>query len=190
MSLIGYARVSSADQSLEIQLDALRHAGCERIFQEKRSGRTADDRQEWLECMEFLREGDVLVFTRLDRVGRSMVDLANIGRELQDKGVEVRCLLQPIDTTTAEGRLFWGMLAAFAEYDVDLKRARQKEGIAKAKREGKRIGGRQRKITHEAVDRLLKDGLGASAIARELGCDRTAVYRAHPEGWGPSPIGG
>lgn len=190
MSLIGYCRVSSTDQSLEIQLDALRQAGCDRIFQEKRSGRSIGDRPEWLECMEFLREGDILVFTRLDRVGRSLVDLANIGQALQQKGVEVRCLLQPVDTTTSEGRLFWGMLAAFAEYDVDLKRARQIEGIAKARATGKKIGGRKRKITHEAVDKLLKDGLGASAIARELGCDRTAVYRAHPDGWGPSPIGG
>lgn len=189
MSLIGYARVSSQDQDLGVQIDALRNAGCERIFQEKRSGRTAEDRAVWLECVEFLREGDVLVFTRLDRIGRSLVDLVNIGAGLREKGVEIRCLQQPIDTTTSEGRLLWGILSTVAEFEVDLKRERQREGIERARREGRKIGGRKRRVTRGAVAVLKEQGMGASAIARALGCDRTQVYRAHPDGWGKPPIG-
>lgn len=190
MSLIGYARVSSEDQDLTIQVDMLRDAGCERIFQEKKSGRTIGDRPAWMECSDFLREGDVLVFTRLDRIGRSLVDLLTIGEDLKTRGVEMRCLLQPIDTTTSEGRLLWGILATVAEFEVDLKRERQREGIEKAKAEGKYVGGRRRKITKEDVAALKEEGLGASAIAKRLKCDRTAVYRAHPDGWGANPIGG
>jgi DNA invertase Pin-like site-specific DNA recombinase len=188
MSLIGYARVSSTDQDLTVQLEALRAAGCERIFQEKRSGRSADDRAAWQECLDFLRDGDVLMFTRLDRVGRSLVDLVNIGAQLQAKNVEIRCLQQPVDTTTAEGRLLWGILATVAEFEVDIKRARQREGIERAKREGKYTGGKP-KVTRAKIEALKAEGLGASAIARKLGCDRTTVYRAHPEGWGDAPIG-
>lgn len=190
MAMIGYARVSSADQSLDVQLDQLRAAGCDRIFQEKQSGRTADDRPVWRDCLDFLREGDVLVFTRLDRIGRSLVDLVNIGAALSRKQVEIRCLQQPIDTTTPEGRLMWGILSTVAEFEVDLKRERQREGIERAKREGRKIGGRKRKVTREAVAEMKRQGMGATAIARALGCDKTAVYRAHPDGWGPSPIGG
>lgn len=192
MALIGYARVSSVDQDLGVQVDALHAAGCERIFKEKQSGRTADDRPVWQECLEFLREGDVLVFTRLDRIGRSVIDLVTIGRQLEERGVEVKCLLQPLDTTTPEGRLLWGVLATVAEFEVDLKRERQREGIDRAKAEGRYKGGaKKRKVTADLVRKLRdEDGLGASAIARELRCDRTTVYRALPDGWGPAPRGG
>lgn len=190
MSLIGYARVSSQGQDLGAQIDQLRDAGCERIFSEKFSGRTAADREVWTECLEFLREHDVLVFTRLDRIGRSLVDLVNIGETLRERGVEIRCLNQAVDTTTSEGRLLWGMLAVVAEFEVDLKKARQKEGIARAQREGKKIGGRARRVTREAVAKLKQEGLGASAISKRLKCDPKTVYRAHPDGWGPAPIGG
>lgn len=190
MALIGYARVSSKDQDLGVQVDALHAAGCERIFQEKQSGRTADDRPVWQECLTFLREGDVLVFTRLDRIGRSLIDLVGIGAALRDKGVEIRCLQQPVDTTTAEGRLLWGILATVAEFEVDLKRERQREGIERAKAEGRRIGGRKAKATRERIAPLKAEGLGATEIARRLGCSVRSVYRAHPEGWGPAPIGG
>lgn len=189
MSIIGYARVSSTDQSLAIQLDALEKAGCERIFQEKRSGRSADDRPAWQECVQFLREGDVLVFTRLDRIGRSLVDLATISTELRAKGVEIRCLQQPVDTTTPSGRLMWGLLAVVAEFEVDLKRERQMEGIWAAKAAGRRIGGSAPKVSRARVAELKAEGLGASAIAERLGCDRRTVYRAHPDGWGAQAVG-
>lgn len=189
MALIGYARVSSTDQSLEIQIDALKLAGCERIFQEKHTGRT-DQRPEWKACLEFLREGDVLVFTRLDRLARSMVDLVNIGAQLERDGIAIRCLQQPVDTTTPEGRLLWGILAVVAEFEVDLKAERQREGIARAKADGKKIGGFQKKrVTPEAIGALKDKGLGAREIAKHLGCTAKTVYRNHPEGWGPSPIG-
>lgn len=188
MALIGYARVSSTDQHLESQLDQLRHAGCERIFSEKHSGRD-QERVVWTECMEFLREGDVLVFTRLDRIGRSLQALINIGEVLRERGVEIRCLQQPVDTTTSEGRLMWGILATVAEFEVDLKRERQAEGIRAARAAGKKIGGRKRRITREAVALLKREGLGVTDIARRLNCDRTTVYRAHPDGWGPPAIG-
>lgn len=189
MALIGYARVSSVDQDLTVQVDALHAAGCERIFKEKQSGRSADDRPVWQECLEFLREGDILMFTRLDRIGRSMVDLVNIGAELRRKGVEIRCLQQAVDTTTAEGRLLWGVLATVAEFEVDIKRERQREGIALAKARGV-YKGKKAKITRDLIAPFKADGLGASEIARRLGCSVRSVYRAHPEGWGPAPIGG
>lgn len=188
MALIGYARVSTSDQDLGVQEDALRDAGCERIFKEKASGRSTD-RPEWAECLEFLREGDILVFTRLDRVGRSLVDLVNIGAALQERGVGIKCLFQSVDTSSSEGRLMWGVLAVVAEFEVDLKRERQKEGIQRAKAEGRGYKGRKRKATKGQIRKLLAQGLGATAIARELGCDRSAVYRAHPEGWGEAPMG-
>lgn len=191
MALIGYARVSSKDQDLGVQVDALHAAGCERIFQEKQSGRSAVERPVWVECLEFLREGDILVFTRLDRIGRSLIDLVNIGRTLEERGIEVKCLQQPLDTTTPEGRLLWGILATVAEFEVDLKRERQKEGIERARAEGRYKGTKKRKVTAEIVREMRDErGLGASAIARELGCDRTTVYRAVPDGWGPAPMGG
>jgi DNA invertase Pin-like site-specific DNA recombinase len=188
MAKIGYARVSSPDQDLTVQIEQLEAAGCERIFREKASGRKAE-RPVWLECLRFIREGDVLVFTRLDRIGRSLVDLVNIGTQLQVMGVQIMCLQQPVNTTTPEGRLMWGMLAAFAEFEVDLKGARQREGIDKAKAAGK-YKGRKAKITRAAVAGLKGQGLGASDIARDLGCSRRTVYRAHPEGWGDDPPGG
>lgn len=189
MALIGYARVSTSDQDLGVQEDALHAAGCERIFKEKQSGRTADDRPVWQECLEFLREGDILVFTRLDRISRSVVDLVNIGAYLREKGVEIRCLQQSVDTTTAEGRLLWGILATVAEFEVDLKRERQREGIERAKANGT-YKGRKPKVTRDVIAEEKAKGLGASEIARRLGCSVRSVYRTHPEGWGPSPIGG
>ena len=188
MALIGYARVSSTDQSLDVQLDALRDAGCDRIFQEKQSGRSADDRPVWQECLEFVREGDVLVFTRLDRIGRSLVDLVSIGAELTERQIGIRCLQQPVDTTSMEGRLMWAILAAVAEFEVDLKRERQREGINKARRSGKKWGGGKPRISRETVAALKAAGFGASVIAQRLGCDRKTVYRAHPDGWGESPF--
>lgn len=187
ISLIGYARVSSRDQDLGVQVDALRAEGCDRIFQEKRSGATAEDREAWQECLEFMREGDILMFTRLDRIGRSLADLAKIGEILREKGVEIRCLQQQVDTTSAEGRLLWGILATFAEFELDIRKGRQREGIDRARQDGTKYKGRKRKVTKERVAELKATGLGATAIARELRCDRTAIYRAHPNGWGPRP---
>lgn len=190
MALIGYARVSSTDQSVDLQCDQLRDAGCERIFSEQRSGTTRQGRTALAECLEFIREGDTLVVCRLDRLARSLPDLIDIIRGADAKGVTFRCLHQAVDTTTSEGRLMLSMLGAFAEFESDIRRERQREGIEKARLEGKKIGGRKRRVTREQVANLKTQGKGASEIARLLNCDRTAVYRAHPDGWGPAPIAG
>lgn len=183
MAIVGYARVSSTDQDLTVQLDALRGAGCEKIFDEKMSGRT-QERTAWKECRAYLREGDVLVFTRLDRLGRSVQDLIDIEADLRHRGVTLRCLQQGIDTGTIEGRLLWGILAAVAEFEIELKRERQKEGIKRAKDAGIKIGGRKRKADETKIRRLRAQGLNAKAIAEALGCARSNVYRAVPDGWG------
>lgn len=139
MALIGYARVSSADQSLDIQLAQLQEAGCIRIFSEKKTGTTAKavERPELALCMAYLREGDVLLVTRLDRLARSSVDLFNLVSELDKRGAVFKCLLQPeVDFSTPVGRMALGMLSVFAQFDNDQRKARQREGIEAAKLRG------------------------------------------------------
>lgn len=177
MSIYGYARVSTPDQDLSIQRDALRVAGCEIIREEKISGTSRQGREELKTLLEFLREGDTLVVTRLDRLARSMDDLSSIARELQDKGVALKATEQPVDTSSAAGKAFFQMLGVFAEFETNLRRERQMEGIAKAKAEGV-YKGRKPSIDVEAVKRMRDDeGLGATEIARALGIARTSVYR-------------
>lgn len=177
MAIIGYGRVSSTGQSLEVQLEQLRAAGCEKIFAEKRSGTTRDGRDELEACLDWVREGDVLCVTRLDRLARSMVDLRSIVDALQAKGVGFRAIQQgSIDTTKAEGKLLLNLLASFAEFETDLRKSRQAEGISKAKEKG-RYKGRPSTISAADVARLKADGLGATAIARTLGIGRASVYR-------------
>ena len=177
MAIYGYARVSTTDQDLGLQRDALRAAGCEIIREEKVSGTKREGRQELATLLQFLREGDTLVVTRLDRLARSMDDLSSIARELQEKGVALKATEQPVDTSTAAGKAFFQMLGVFAEFETNLRRERQTEGIAKAKAEGVYKG---RKPSIDAVEvKRLRDaeGLGATEIARRLGIARTSVYR-------------
>jgi DNA invertase Pin-like site-specific DNA recombinase len=181
--LVGYARVSSAGQSLEVQLEQLKEAGCEKVFAEKKSGRKADNRAELQSALEFVREGDVLVVTRLDRLARSVDDLRKIVMEtLGAKGVGFRCIAQgALDTTRAEGRLFLTFLAAFAEFEADIRRDRQLEGIAKAKAEHpERYTGRPAKIDKEAIRALYDSGLKPPQIAQQLQIGLASVYRALP----------
>ena len=112
--LVGYARVSSIGQSLDVQLQKLQDAGCTKVFAEKKSGRQYENRKELQACLNYVREGDVLVISRLDRMARSVLDLAKIADLLQQKGVALRVLDQSIDTTTSEGRLMFSLLGAFA----------------------------------------------------------------------------
>ncbi len=190
MALIGYCRVSSTDQNPTAQREALHAAGCERIFEEYKSGAKRDGRQQLQEALEFVREGDTLVLTRLDRMARSLKDLLELATYLRERGVNLQCLFQPIDTSTPEGRLFYAMLGAFAEFELELRRERQKEGIASAKAKGKYLGGGIRKITKDMVLEALDAGAcGPSEVARRLGCNKATVYRAYPDGpWGPSPF--
>lgn len=120
MSRIGYARVSSTGQSLEVQQAKLNKAQCDRIYQEKRSGRTAE-RPEFQACMNYLREGDTLVITRLDRLARSVVHLAQLAERFQEEGIDLIVLDQNIDTGTSTGRLMFNMLASIAEFENDLR---------------------------------------------------------------------
>jgi len=173
----GYARVSTKEQDLTLQIEALTKAGCEVIREEKRSGTTVTDRDELAILMDFIREGDELVVTRIDRLARSMRDLQNIVHELKTKGVTLLCTEQPIDTSTSAGKAFLDMLGVFAEFETNLRKERQAEGIAKARSKGV-YRGRTATIDAEAIKELADTGLGATAIARQMGINRATVYRA------------
>lgn len=175
---IGYARVSSTGQSLEVQQDQLSAAGCEKVFAEKRSGTSMTGRQALEDAIEFAREGDTLIVTRLDRLARSGSDLQNIVTRLNAKGVGFRCLQQgAVDTTTGMGKLVLGILGAVAEFEADIRKERQLEGIAKAKEAGV-YKGRKPSVNVEAVKALKLSGKGPAEIAKELGIGRASVYRA------------
>src|ERR1700754_3827315 len=139
MTVIGYARVSTTDQNLELQENALRAAGCDLIRAEKRSGTTTAGREELKTVLAFLRAGDVLMVTRIDRLARSIGDLQDIVRTVKAKGAVLKATEQPIDTGTA-GKCFLDMLGVFAEFETNLRKERQMEGIAKAKSEGRYKG--------------------------------------------------
>lgn len=176
--LVGYARVSSIGQSLEVQLEALEAAGCEKLFSEKRSGTSTAGRDSLAEAMDFVRAGDTLLVTRLDRLARSAGDLHAIVKRLADKGVEFRCLQQgAIDTSTSTGKLLLGMLASIAEFEADIRRERQREGIDRAKAAGV-YKGRTPSVNGTEVRSLREQGLGASEIATRLKIGRASVYRA------------
>lgn len=179
--LVGYARVSSSSQSLDVQLEALASAGCEKVFSEKRSGTTTTGRDELLDALAFVREGDTLVVTRLDRLARSAGDLHNIVKQLTEKGVAFDCLQQSgMCTSSSTGRLLLGVLASIAEFEADIRRERQREGIDRAKAAGVYKG--RRPTVDAAQVRALRDqGLGGTEIAKVLGIGRASVYRALSE---------
>ena len=172
----GYARVSTNEQDLTLQIDALEKANCSVIRKEKVPGTKLDNREELNTLIEFLREGDELVITRIDRLARSLRDLQNIVHLLNKKGVTLVATDQPIDTSSSAGKAFLDMLGVFAEFETNLRRERQAEGIKKAKANGV-YKGRKTTIDRQAVEELKASGLGATAISRQLNCDRTSVYR-------------
>jgi DNA invertase Pin-like site-specific DNA recombinase len=176
VTTIGYARVSTTNQDLSIQEAALRAAGCEVIRTEKRSGTTTKGRTELHTVLEFMRKGDVLMVTRVDRLARSIGDLQDIVRALKAKGAALKATEQPIDTSTAAGKCFLDMLGVFAEFETNLRRERQLEGIAKAKAAGV-YRGRKPSVDAVEVKRLKAEGLGASQIAKRLKIGRASVYR-------------
>jgi DNA invertase Pin-like site-specific DNA recombinase len=161
--LVGYARVSSTGQSLEVQLDQLKAAGCEKVFAEKKSGMTTDGRDALAEAIDYVREGDTLIVTRLN-----------------SKGVSFRCLQQgAVDTTSSMGKLVLGILGAVAEFEADIRRERQKDGIEKVRQQHpERYRGRRPTVDAERIRELSAQGMGPSAIARETGYGRMTVYRA------------
>ena len=176
MAVYGYARVSTTGQDLTVQEEALKGAGCEVIRNEKVSGASREGRKELDTLLEFLREGDTLVVTRIDRLARSIRDLQNLVHDLQARGVTLRATEQPIDTSTAAGKAFLDMLGVFAEFETNLRRERQTEGIAKAKANGV-YKGRKPTIDPEEVVKLRADGIGATEIAKRLKIGRASVYR-------------
>jgi DNA invertase Pin-like site-specific DNA recombinase len=177
MARIGYARVSTTDQDLAIQLETLKAAGCDPIRAEKASGTSTTGRTELSIVLDFIGKGDTLVVTRIDRLARSIGDLQDIVRTLKAKGAVLQATEQPIDTGTAAGKAFLDMLGVFAEFETNLRRERQMEGIAKAKAAGV-YKGRLASIDPAKVRALKADGLGPAAIARQLGIARASVYRA------------
>ncbi|TWA82539.1 DNA invertase Pin-like site-specific DNA recombinase [Azospirillum brasilense] len=176
MAVYGYARVSTYDQDLTVQVEALRNAGCDVIRKEKISGTSRNGRAELETLLQFLRAGDTLMVTRIDRLARSIGDLQDIVRELRAKGGTLKATDQPIDTSTAAGKAFLDMLGVFAEFETNIRRERQLEGIAKAKAEGV-YKGRKPSIDAEEVLSLKAQGVGASEIAKRLGIGRASVYR-------------
>lgn len=175
--LYGYARVSTTGQDLSIQRAALKAAGCT-VIREKASGTTRAGRDELAILLEFMRPGDTLVVTRIDRLARSMRDLQDIVHFLKGREVSLRATEQPIDTSSAAGKAFLDMLGVFAEFETNLRRERQLEGIAEAKERGVYAGkGRKPTVDGEIVRRMRGEGAKPTSIARELGISRASVYR-------------
>jgi len=179
-SKIGYARVSSTGQDLEVQIAALKAAGCDVIRAEKRSGTSTQRRDELRTILDFIHAGDVLTVTRIDRLARSIGDLQDIVRELKSKGAVLKATEQPIDTSSAAGKAFLDMLGVFAEFETNLRRERQMEGISAAKAQGV-YKGRPASIDAAKVAALKAEGLGATEIAKRLGVGRASVYRVLAE---------
>jgi DNA invertase Pin-like site-specific DNA recombinase len=177
MTMVGYARVSSAGQSLEIQQEQLAQAGCEKLFSEKQSGTSTSNRMALQDALEWLREGDTLVVTRLDRLARSGKDLHDIIDKLSRKKVSFQCLQQgAVDTTTSMGKLVLGILGAVAEFETDIRKERQRDGIEKAKLRGV-YKGRPASIDADKVRELRSAGMGGAEIAKQMGIGRASVYR-------------
>lgn len=181
METVGYSRVSSISQALDVQLDKLARAGCTKVFKEKRSGRQAENRPELQAALEYVREGDVLVVSRLDRVARSVLDLAKIAELLKRKGVSLRVLDQGLDTSTSEGKLMFNLLGAFAEFEADIRQERQADGIALAKRKGVKFG-RKKALTETQEERIRKmrteESFSIEQLAERFSISRSSVYRA------------
>jgi DNA invertase Pin-like site-specific DNA recombinase len=176
MAVYGYARVSTTDQDLTVQVDALKAAGCEVVRAEKITGTTRQGRKELDTLLDFIRQDDVLVVTKLDRLARSVADLSAIVDTLEKKGAKLRILNASIDTGTPTGRAFLQMLGVFGEFETAIRKERQMEGISKAKASGV-YKGRKRSIDADEVFKLQAFGNGPTQIAEKLKIGRASVYR-------------
>ncbi len=182
--LIGYARVSTLDQNPQLQIDALNEIGCEKIFTEKVSG--ADKKRRQLqEALEYMREGDTLVVWKLSRLARSLTQIINTVKDLEDRQIGLKVLTQNIDTGTPEGRLFFHMNAAFDQFQREIIVENTRAGLKSARNKG-RIGGRPTLMTGDKVrtaQSMLKDTENypfISDIIKTLGIGRTTFYRHFP----------
>jgi DNA invertase Pin-like site-specific DNA recombinase len=176
---IGYARVSTVEQNLDLQLDALKKYGCETIYQENASGKDSE-RLELMACLKSLREGDTLVFWRLDRLGRNLKDLVTIVNDLKDRGIFIASITENIDTSTPTGNLIFHIFASLAEFERNIIRERTNAGLASARTRG-RTGGRPEKLSgkeKEMVKTLMKDPKNsATAIANQFKVSRGTIYK-------------
>lgn len=175
--IYGYARVSYTDQDLSIQLAALKAAGAEIIRSEKYTGTKRQGRVELETLLQFLREGDTLLVTRVDRFARSVRDLENMVDLLEKKGCFLRCTEQPVDTSSSAGRALLQVLGVFAEFETNLRRERQMEGIAQAKAKGVYKGRPADGERIAEIFNLKRQGIGATEIARRVGVTRPYVYK-------------
>jgi DNA invertase Pin-like site-specific DNA recombinase len=176
--ICGYARCSTDEQSTDLQAATLTAAGCSVVRCDNgKSGTSTNGRHELDTLMQFLREGDTLMVTRIDRLARSIRDLQNMVHDLRQRGIILRATEQPIDTSTAAGKCFLDMLGVFAEFETNLRRERQAEGIAAAKVDGV-YKGRKPSIDPAKVRQMQAEGMGVTVIAKNLGISRTSVYRA------------
>ena len=182
--LVGYARVSTQDQNLDLQRDALERAGCEKIFYEKKSGKAGTKRPEFEAALAYLRRTDVLVVWKLDRLGRSLVEMMRTIDGLRVKEIHFRSLTEQFDSATAHGRFALQMHGAMAEYFLDLNRERTMEGLKAALARGRK-GGRRRVLSADDLEvgqALLAAGnIPVSAIARRLGISRSGFYNYFPQ---------
>jgi DNA invertase Pin-like site-specific DNA recombinase len=177
--LVGYARVSTEEQNLSLQLDELRRAGCEKIFTDEMSG-AKRERPGLSEALAYMRAGDTLVVWRLDRLGRSLKDLIQRIEELQQRQIGFRSLHESIDTTSPGGKFQFHVFSALAEFERDLIRERTMAGLRAARARGK-LGGRPKGMTPEKVRmaaRLMKDpDVSVKEVCQTLGVSRTTLYR-------------
>lgn len=188
--IVGYARVSTLDQNLDMQRDALEKAGCEQVFEDHVSG-ASNERPGWAQAQAVLRKGDTLVVWRLDRLGRSLKHLIDTVNELDSRGIGFKSIGESIDTTTPGGRLVFHIFGALAEFERELIRERTQAGLAAARARGRK-GGRPRKLTPRQVATartLLKDREhSVTEVAATLGVSRSTLYRALEEA--PATKGG
>lgn len=179
---VGYARVSTSGQNLDVQMERL--ADCDRIYREKASAGSTKNRPELKSALDFVREDDVFVVTKLDRIARSVVDLSLIVQHLENKKVDLVVLDQGIDTTTIYGKLQFNILAAIGEFERGIIRERSREGREKAKERGVRFGARP-KLSPENIEMLLQDfetpELSKAEIGRIYGISVSSVYRLYYE---------
>ena len=178
----GYARVSTKDQVLHLQIDDLKNAGCQKIFYEVAKGAKAD-RPEWLKLLDEIQKGDTLVVWKLDRMGRSLHHLIKVVNDLITKGVDIISLQDPLNTTTAQGRLIFNMFASLAEFEKDLIRERTMAGLKSARARG-RMGGRPKglsekakKVACTAEALYIQNELKTDDIAEQLGISKTTLYK-------------
>lgn len=179
--LIGYARVSTQDQNLDLQVDALIKADCQKIFDDKISG-SRSERPGLAKALEMLRDGDTLVVWKLDRLGRSVKNLVDLVGELQNQGIQFKSLTDAIDTSTPSGRFFFHVMASLAEMERELTVERTRAGLEVARQLGRK-GGRSRKMTDskiESAKKLLANGVPPRDVAKNLGVSVPTLYRWIP----------